>query len=722
LNYKFSSRILKLTAVLLAAVCFGVCIFSGVNALVAVNWGFIGGTSTFQTSWRTAELVRDQGFQVIDQFRRNPDFQYWDRMLEGTNLRFIILEESTGEVRASYVEGLGIDAPRNLKDNIFLYQYDGVMSKGEYGTVLENLYVCDYYFGGNWSGENSWWQQEQQKQLEREHTLVLQSNHVQALIASGIPEDEALAEAQEAYPLEDAVGNTAGETYQILYLLGSHIDGYCGDDIGNYFRLYLYFQYQAEYAVAQVLISAALLLVCVVFLVVQAGRSPHSAELHMTRLDRIPTDLLLIVAAAAGIGLIGAVVALWEACDYNYRISLQELAWLQSVCAVGGAACGMVILAVLCSVSVRIKAGRFWQSALLFRGCRWCWRMCRGAVLWLWHQLVLGVRSVGMVPRAVLALLGVAFIEFLLLIWLINAWEPAWPLMALALFNVILLGIMVWGFAQMRILQKAAKALAEGNLDSQLDTGRMYWEFKQHGDHLNAIADGMNKAVEQRMKSERLKTELITNVSHDIKTPLTSIVNYVDLLQKPHSEAEQVQYLEVLDRQSKRLKKLTENLVEASKASTGNLPVELQPTSVLELLNQAVEEYRDRLEAGKLETVMDLRGDLMVQADGKHMWRILDNLLNNVVKYAMPGTRVYVTAQKRDRWVVIAVKNISRDPLNVDAEELMERFVRGDSSRTTEGSGLGLNIVRSLTVLQHGQFDLTVDGDFFKAELSLPAV
>jgi len=222
------------------------------------------------------------------------------------------------------------------------------------------------------------------------------------------------------------------------------------------------------------------------------------------------------------------------------------------------------------------------------------------------------------------------------------------------------------------------------------------------------------------MKSERLKTELITNVSHDIKTPLTSIVNYVDLLQKPHTEAEGIQYLEVLDRQSKRLKKLTENLVEASKASTGNMAVNLEPTSVMELINQAVEEYRDRLEAGKLEIVVSQRGDLSILADGKLMWRMMDNLLNNVVKYALPGTRVYVTAQKEESHVVLAVKNISRDPLNVDADELMERFVRGDSSRHTEGSGLGLNIVQSLTKLQNGQFSLVVDGDFFKAENRMP--
>jgi K+-sensing histidine kinase KdpD len=230
----------------------------------------------------------------------------------------------------------------------------------------------------------------------------------------------------------------------------------------------------------------------------------------------------------------------------------------------------------------------------------------------------------------------------------------------------------------------------------------------------------MNKAVEQRIKSERLKTELITNVSHDIKTPLTSIINYVDLLQKPHTEAEEIQYLEVLDRQSKRLKKLTENLVEASKASTGNMAVHAEPTSVTELINQSLEEYRERLEAGKLSPVVELQEQLTVMADGKLMWRVLDNLLNNVVKYAMPGTRVYVTARRQGEQVILAVKNISAQELNVSADELLERFVRGDESRNTEGNGLGLNIARSLMEVQKGNLELYVDGDLFKVVLTLP--
>ena len=265
-------------------------------------------------------------------------------------------------------------------------------------------------------------------------------------------------------------------------------------------------------------------------------------------------------------------------------------------------------------------------------------------------------------------------------------------------------------------------ALAAGDLEAQLDTEKMFADVKRHAEDLNAIGVGMNKAVEQRMKSERLKTELITNVSHDIKTPLTSIVNYVDLLKKEDLPPAASEYLSVLDRQSHRLKKLTEDLVEASKASTGNMAVTLEPIVVNEIIHQAVGDYDEKLAAGRLEVILNTyEGNLMALADGRLLWRVLDNLLSNVCKYALAGTRVYIDLSGRDGRVYLSIKNISRDPLNISADELMERFVRGDTSRHTEGSGLGLNIARSLMDLMGGAFSLSVDGDLFKAELSLKA-
>ena len=215
-----------------------------------------------------------------------------------------------------------------------------------------------------------------------------------------------------------------------------------------------------------------------------------------------------------------------------------------------------------------------------------------------------------------------------------------------------------------------------------------------------------------------MKTELITNVSHDIKTPLTSIVNYVDLLQKPHTPAEGEQYLEVLARQSQRLKKLTEDLVEMSKASSGSIPVNLAPVNVVELVNQALAEYEEKLQRANLPVVLTApQPEILVSADGRLFWRVMDNLLGNCVKYAQPGTRVYVDVVKYEKKVMISVKNISQAELNLPAEELMERFVRGDSARNTEGSGLGLNIAKTLMSLQKGKLNLVIDGDLFKAVL-----
>ena len=224
------------------------------------------------------------------------------------------------------------------------------------------------------------------------------------------------------------------------------------------------------------------------------------------------------------------------------------------------------------------------------------------------------------------------------------------------------------------------------------------------------------------MKSEHFKAELITNVSHELKTPLTSIINYVDLLKKEHIEnPKAAEYIEVLDRKSQRLKKLTEDLVEASKASTGNLTVNWERLDFKQLADQALAECGERLEAQGLTVVRTLPEEpVWVDADGRHLWRVLDNLLGNCAKYALPGTRVYVELRKQDGWAVLSVKNISRDALDVPAERLMERFVRGDESRNASGSGLGLSIAQSLTELQHGRFEISIDGDLFKAIVTLP--
>ena len=327
------------------------------------------------------------------------------------------------------------------------------------------------------------------------------------------------------------------------------------------------------------------------------------------------------------------------------------------------------------------------------------------------------VRILPFTWRTVLLTIGVLLAQVVLNSW--GVWDgfPLMLLMALDFSIVIAAALLSW---QLQKLKAMGQRLADGDLEAKLDTEHMFYDIRTHAENLNAIGLGMNRAVEQRMKSERLKTELITNVSHDIKTPLTSIVNYVDLLKKEELPPAAGEYLAVLDRQSKRLKKLTEDLVEASKASTGSMTVSMEPIVVNEIIHQAIGDYDEKLAAGRLEVIVStFEGNLMALADGRLLWRVLDNLLSNVCKYALGGTRVYVDLSAHDGRVFLSMKNISRDPLNISADELMERFVRGDASRHTEGSGLGLNIARSLMDLMDGTFQLSVDGDLFKAELSL---
>lgn len=275
---------------------------------------------------------------------------------------------------------------------------------------------------------------------------------------------------------------------------------------------------------------------------------------------------------------------------------------------------------------------------------------------------------------------------------------------------------------QMETLQKHAKKMANGNLESKVDTSKMINPFKKHGEYLNKIGEGMSVAVNERIKSEHFKTELITNVSHDIKTPLTSIINYVDLLKKENIQEPKVQeYIEILQRQSARLKKLIEDLMEASKASTGNIVVELELCDINILLTQTLGEFEEKLNQKGLEFVINKPEEsVYIMADNRHIWRIFDNLMNNIYKYGQPGTRVYINLESKDNEAIIIFRNTSNYQLNISSDELLERFVRGDSSRHTEGSGLGLSIAQNLAELMGGSLKLYVDGDLFKVVLSFP--
>lgn len=270
---------------------------------------------------------------------------------------------------------------------------------------------------------------------------------------------------------------------------------------------------------------------------------------------------------------------------------------------------------------------------------------------------------------------------------------------------------------------KGIRKIRDGNVNYKVDTSHLHGDNIILAEAVNSIGDGIEKAVSISMKDEKMKADLITNVSHDIKTPLTSIINYVDLIKREDIQDPKIRgYVEVLDEKSQRLKQLTVDLVEASKISSGNISLTLERINFVELINQTIGEFYEKFEQKGLHPVFKPQeNEIYIMADSRHLWRVIENLLNNVFKYALENTRVYMDLDLRDdngtEKVVFSIKNISANELNINADELTERFIRGDVSRSTEGSGLGLSIAKSLTVAQNGTFNIVLDGDLFKAIL-----
>ena len=291
----------------------------------------------------------------------------------------------------------------------------------------------------------------------------------------------------------------------------------------------------------------------------------------------------------------------------------------------------------------------------------------------------------------------------------------AWIIMWMT--DIILAVFLVVAVINMNRLKKGAEQIAGGNTEYKINTSHMLSEFKQHGDTINNIGGGIQAAVEERIKSQRMKTELITNVSHDIKTPITSIISYVDLLDKENIENEKAnEYIAVLKRQSERLKKLVQDLIDASKASTGNMPVNFEKININVMLEQIIGETMEKLQSRSIKPVIKYGSESAIAiADGRLLQRCFDNLIQNIYKYAMEESRAYIDIEESASCISVTLKNISKNELNVSGDELMERFVRGDSSRNTEGSGLGLSIAKSLMEIQGGSLNVVIDGDLFKA-------
>ena len=514
-------------------------------------------------------------------------------------------------------------------------------------------------------------------------------------------------------------------------------------------------------------ISVLLFAVLMVVLCCAAGHKRGSTEVKAGGLNALPLDAYL---AGAGFLVACAVSVGSEVLYHLLRYSPGIL--IPVAVMIGYGTCVLIVAFFFaCAAQFKTPGGYWWRHSL----CGLCLRL----IFWLWNKLIdgcvwLGARLPGGIKRsgALMKRSGKGLLGLIrgLCVWTLELCETIlrwcwrmlkricrkcfdltaafcgllplmwqWLLAGAALLVVLAfalgtrsegmtvlsvcagLALIVYGALCFGSLMDGAKRMSKGDLDTKVNDRNMLGAFKEFAGDLNALADVAMVAAQKQLRSERMKTELITNVSHDIKTPLTSIINYVDLLQKPHTEEEQEQYLEVLSRQSGQLKKLIDDLMEMSKASTGNMAVEITAVNAVETVNQALGEFADKLDKVQLTPVVrQPELPLYIKADGRLAWRVLSNLLSNACKYALPGTRLYIDLTESDGKVLISLKNISREELNVSADELLERFVRGDASRNTEGSGLGLNIAKSLMELQKGQLELTVDGDLFKATLIFP--
>ena len=324
-----------------------------------------------------------------------------------------------------------------------------------------------------------------------------------------------------------------------------------------------------------------------------------------------------------------------------------------------------------------------------------------------------------MIPRISLAYLGVSILQTIVIIGF-SGYQTAELFSLFVLYKIVEVILLAMVVLQAQKIRKGTASMADGNLDHTIDSEHMFPSLKEHVSDLNRIREGANLAAQQRMKSERFKTELITNVSHDLKTPLTSVINYIDLLQKEDvTQEQQEEYLKILERQANRLKKLMQDLLDASKAASGAVEMDIQELDLQVLMVQAVGEYQEKMEQLGLDLMINQPEEsVLVKADSRQLWRVFDNVLNNICKYALPNTRVYIDEERNEQGYQVTFRNISRAPLNISSDELMERFVRGDSSRHTEGSGLGLSIASNLMELMGGRFEIKIDGDLFKVILT----
>lgn len=463
--------------------------------------------------------------------------------------------------------------------------------------------------------------------------------------------------------------------------------------------------------IAAGLASVVLWVIGLVWLTIVAGKNSFDEEVRLVHFDRWKTELAagLTIVGCLGAGALGCVI-------YADNVSARYYDYYEIMTTLGGvnegypfvimASTGLILIAFVIfltgylSLVRRIKAKTLWKDSILRMVISFVKHVLEH-IRELWKAMILFSVFVGMH--------WFAFAFY----W---AGNGGFFIAVMLFADVLAFGYLVIYVIGREKIENGISRIAEGEVEYKISTEKMLPTHKKLAEVVNTIGAGLDAAVEKSMKSERLKTDLITNVSHDIKTPLTSIINYVDLLKKENFQDPKVQhYIEVLEQKAQRLKVLTEDVVEASKVSSGNITLEYMRINFVEMIQQTSGEFEEKFKKRGLQEILKLPDEeVIIRVDGRRTWRILENIYNNAAKYAMEGSRVYADLKIVDGKARFELKNISEQPLNISADELTERFIRGDISRSTEGSGLGLSIARSLTEMQGGRFELYLDGDLFK--------
>ncbi len=698
----------KFLALILTACCLLVCLASGAAITALVNVGLYSNSVEELQQQRMRQVLDSVAELVAARYAAanlsNCPAQFVDRyygddylfQLSDPNLWYYTLEDDTGEILASS------------------YVSQNQSQATPYEFVISPMYpfILEYR-----TGKGSFLEA-----LTPETELPEQTSPPTELLPTEAAEADYLY--TEGYSWTDDHGEPHFYTLGFrqdpsVYLVTVYaLPGAYAQDSSYEWEL-LHLAYGYRYSLFLPLVLGLLLFaVGMVYLCCAAGHSPGSRELRPGGLHLLPLDLYTALLAGSGILLTALALSLGEL-FYQGGLNWGAVSLVALLC---GLICGLVV-AFCFGLAAQLKLGLGYICGHSLTGMLLAllWRLLvsgarLGRTLWRWcSQLAGDLYAALPVIWQWLAAAGV-----LLALLAASVLLQSIPMLLCALALCVV--VVVYGARCFSVLLQSARQMSRGRLEQKIDDRHLAGSFQEFAEHLNALAGVATVAAQKQMRSERMKAELVTNVSHDIKTPLTSIINYVDLLQNAKSQEEAREYMEVLERQSQRMKKLIDDLMEMSKASTGNMAVEIQETDAVETVNQALGEFSDKLEAARLTPVFQQpQGPMRIRSDGRLTWRVLSNLLGNAVKYAMPGTRLYVDIVQAEGTVLLSLKNISAEPLNLSSEELMERFVRGDASRHAEGSGLGLNIAKSLMELQHGQLKVLIDGDLFKATLVFPS-